>query len=159
MTELRLALGDNGKIEWEGVVYHTGATSLEVMAQWEDWLAGETLERQIRLLRKTQNGENKAIKAVAEMSAEGVFDFYGETSEKRINTPSGLKQLFFLRILQNNDKVTKKTVNAMIDAKLANELRLQWEKEQAALDAILPNAEAPAGAISESTGLPSSPAS
>lgn len=159
MTELRLALGDNGNIEWEGVVYNTGSTSLEVMAQWEDWLAGETLERQIRLLRKTQNGEMKAIKAVAEMSAEGVFDFYGEVSEKRINTPSGLKQLFFLRILQNNDKVTKKTVNAMIDAKLANQLRLQWEKEQAALDAILPNAEAPTGAISESTGSRSSPAS
>ena len=146
MTELRLALGENGRIEYEGVVYNTGATTLEVMAEWEDWLATETLDRQIRINRNRQNGEMKAIKAVAELSAEGVFDFYGELSEKRISTPSGLKQLFFIRIRQNHPDILKKTINAMIDKNLETALRLQFEKEQAALETILPNDQAPPGA-------------
>lgn len=146
MTELRLALGDNGTIEYEGVVYQTGTTSVEVMAEWEDWLASESLDRLIRINRNRPNGEMKAIKAIAEASAEGVFDFYGESSEKRINTPSGLKQLFFFRIRQNHPQVLKKTINEMIESKVGAELKLRWEKEQAAVDAILPNGEAPGGA-------------
>ena len=154
MTELFLALNqEGGRIEWKGKVYYTGATTLEVMAEWEDWLASETLERQIRLLRKVHGGEDKAIRAVAQMSAEGVFDFYGETSESRMRKPSGLKQLFFIRIKQNHPDVVKATINEMIDHHLEKALMLEYKKEQASLEALLPNDEAPPGA--ESAGAPS----
>lgn len=167
MTELWLALSENGTIEFRGVVYNTGGTTLEVMADWEDWLAGEALDRLLRVnLRRQreekaiQNGEAKAIKAIADLSAEGVFDFFGETSEKRLKTPSGLQQLFFLRIRQHHPDILKKTINEMVDSKIAAQLKVQWEKEKAAADAILPNAEAPQeGPKDASNGSSSSPVS
>ena len=63
--------------------------------------------------------------------------------------------MFFIRIRQNHPDVLKKTINAMIDKSLETALRIQFEKEQAAMESVLPNAEAPAGAKSESNGSPS----
>ncbi len=147
MTELRLALGEDGTLTGkDGIAYPTGPTSLEVMAEWEDSLFNETLQRLKRSLAKDPNGEMKALKTVAEMSAEGSFDFYGETSQKRIWTPSGIKRLLFFRIKQKSPDVLKKATDAIIDEIMAEDFRKQYEKELAAMDAILPNAEAPTGA-------------
>ena len=102
MTELSgvvsKAYADEGIIEDGGEVFHTGKTTLEVMAEWEDWLANDALERMLRMLRKQPGGEDKAIKAIATMSAEGAFDFYGQTSATKLGTPSGIKQLIYLRV-------------------------------------------------------------
>lgn len=162
MTELRLSLADNATIEYEGRVFNTGTTGTEVMADWEDRQCQKTYERLIRvgIAMKMPTARQDAIDAIARLSAQGEFDFYGETSQKKMDTVDGLKLLFFIRIRQCHPDVTKKTIDAMIDAEFERTLRLQHEREQAALEAILPNDEAPAGAKDDaSAGAPLSLAS
>lgn len=156
MTELWLALGKGGTVEFEGKVYQTGQNTFEVIAGWEDWLASRALEPLLRLNAKKIDGEVKSYKAVGEMAAQGKFDFYGTVSEERMNTPSGAIQLFFLRIRQNHPDITKEIIARMIESNLADELKKQYQKEQAALDAILPNVEAPAVVSAGAPCLPES---
>ena len=98
MTELQQALATETTIEWEGVVYRVGGITLEVMAAWEQWLAGETLDKMILLLGKHKDGEEKAIRAVAKLSASGEFDYFGDPSQDRLRTMAGQKKL---RVLEH----------------------------------------------------------
>ena len=160
MTELQQALALEGSLEYEGVVYRFGGTTLEVMARWEDWLADETLQRMERLLARKPDGAQQAMRIVADQSAEGVFDFYGATSSRRMRELSGLKKLVFFRIAQNHPDVQKKVVDAIVERDWEVIYR-EIQKEFAALEALLPNADAPetGASRSESAGGPRSPRS
>lgn len=142
MTELQQALALEGTVEADGVVYRIGGTTLEVMAGWEDWLASETLDRLLRIHGKRPNGETQAIKTVADQSAEGAFDFFGELSQKRMSTLTGLKMLVYLRIRQNHKDVPKKTIDAVVE-KDWEAMFLHLRKEMAAQESLLPNDAAP----------------
>ena len=155
MTELGQALSLGGTVEHNGKVYPVGPTTTEVIARWEDWLANETLQRVERLLSKKPDGAQQAIRIVADQSAEGVFDFYGEASRKRIGELSGLKMLTYFRVAVKMPAVTKKEIDELVDATW-EQLYREQQKEQAALAALLPNDEAPVGANqSVSAGAPS----
>lgn len=142
MTELQQALALEGVVEWEGKSIRIGPTSVEVMGRWEDWLADETLQRLLRVLGKRPGGEDKAIRAVANQAAEGVFDFYGEASAKRMGELSGLKMLVFFRALQHDETISKAVTDAIVERDWEVMYR-QIRKEMAAADALLPNDEAP----------------
>ncbi len=143
MTELQQALALDGTVTADdGTEYRLGGTTAEVMGGWEDFLASETLDRLLRIHGKRPNGEAQAIKAVAEMSEEGAFDFFGESSQKRMQTLSGLKRLVYLRIKQNHPDVPKKTIDAVVEREWETLFR-EIQKEMAAQDALLPNDEAP----------------
>ncbi len=159
MTELQQVLALETSVEFDGKTYRISKVALEVMAAWEDWLFNETLERTIRAMRTKPNGEMLAIKATAEMSAEGIFDFYEEASLVRMSKISGLKRLMLFRLRQNHPDITNAIVEAIVDRDF-EQFQLAIKAEMAAQDALLPNDDAPTGANqSESGGEPSLPKS
>lgn len=162
MTELQQALALEESIEHEGVVYKLGPISVEVMGAWEDWLAGETLDRMLRLVGRARgpDAENRAIESVAKLSAAGVFDFYEDASQNRMRTLAGQKKMTFFRIKQHHPLVEAKVVNDIVEQQW-EKLYLAIRKQLAAQAALDPNADAPAqtGANSESDGEQSSPES
>lgn len=139
MTELHQALGLETVVQWEGRSIKIGPVTVEVVARWEDWLATENLER----LRRIGGNDDKALRVVADQAAEGVFDFYGATSAKRMGELSGLKQLTYFMALQHDGGISKATTDAIVEKDFETMLQ-SIKKDMAATDALLPNDEAPA---------------
>lgn len=159
MTELQKSLATETTIEWEGVVYRVGGITLEVVSKWEEWLASDTLERMLRLLGKHRDGEERAIRAVAKLSASGEFDYFGDPSQDRLRTMAGQKKLVFFRVAQHHPTVEAKVVSDFVEKSWADLYRIVLA-ELIAMEQSLPNAQAPkTGAKSESDGEPSSPKS
>jgi hypothetical protein len=161
MTELQQALATESSIEWEGVSYRLGGITLEVMSKWEQWLATDTLERMLQLLGKHRDGEEKAIRAVAKLSASGEFDYFGDASQDRLRTMAGQKKLAYFRVAQHHATVEPRIVAEFVEKAWAGLYRAVLA-ELIAMEQSLPNAEAPktTGANpSDSGGEPSSPKS
>lgn len=151
-------------IEYEGQVYKIGPITVEVIAAWEDWLAGIAFDTIARVVSRSRgpNAEGRVIEAVTKLSAAGEFDFFGEASQRRMETLVGQQKMTYFRIKQHHPNVEAKTVSDLVE-KQWEKLALAYQKHLAAQAAALdPNAPAPAqpGANpSESGGEPSSPES
>lgn len=158
MTELQNVLAAESTIEWEGVVYRVGGITLEVILAWEQWLATETLDKMLLMLGKHRDGEEKAIMAVAKLSASGEFDYFGEPSQNRLRTMAGQKKLVYFRVKQHCHTVEEKIVANVVE-KSWSELYRAVLAELVAMEKTLPNVPAPATGAnpSESAGEPSSP--
>ena len=143
MTELSQALGLEGTVEHGGKTYRLGPITLEVMGAWEDWLAGETLDRLLRFAARSGGSRAEAFDSVAKLSAEGVFDFFGETSQKRLTQLSGQKKITYFRILQHHPDIDSKTVAEIVEAEW-DKLFLLVQKDLAAQLALDPNEGSPA---------------
>ncbi len=159
MSELSKALGAESTIESDGIVYRVGGITLEVMSKWEDLLAGDTLDRMLKILGKHKDGEDKAIQAVAKLSAAGEFDYFGEASQNRLRTMKGQQDLVFLRVKQHHPTIEKKIIQDFVEKHWA-ELYRTVLAELIAMEQSLPNAPAPTtGATNESAGEASLPKS
>lgn len=160
MTELQQTLATETTIEWEGVVYRVGGITLEVMAAWEQWLSSETLDRMIQLLGKHKDGEEKAIRAVAKLSASGEFEYFSDSSQDRLRTMAGQKKLVYFRVKQHHPTIEAKIVSEFVEKSWA-ELYRAILAELVAMEQLLPNVPAPTtgASPSESGGAASLPKS
>lgn len=161
MTELQQSLATERTFEHEGVTYRIGAVTFEVMAAWEDWLAGETLDRMLKLLGKHRDGEEKAVAAVARLSAAGEFDYFGSASGDRMRTLSGQKKLAYFRVKQHHNSIEPRVIAEIIENDWLA-LHRAMLADIVAHEAVNPNAQAPAATgakTNESAGEPSSPKS
>lgn len=159
MTELQQVLATETTIEWQGTVYRVGGITLEVMNAWQNWLASETLDRMLLLLGKHKDGEDKAINAVAKLSAAGEFDYFGDASQNRLRTMAGQKKLVYFRVAQHCPTVEPKIIADFVE-KQWGDLYKAVLADLIAMEATLPNAEAPkttGASQNESAGEPSSP--
>lgn len=158
MTELQRALATESEIQHDGITYRLGGITLEVMAAWEQWLAGETLDKMLTLLGKHRDGEEKAIRAVAKLSASGEFDYFGDPSQDRLRTMAGQKKLVYFRVKQHHQTIEPKIVSDFVE-KAWSELYRAVLTELVAMEQNLPNVPAPKTGASpnESAGEPSSP--
>lgn len=159
MTELQQVLAAETTIEYQGIVYRVGGITAEVIDAWQNWLAGETLDRMLFLLGKHKDGEDKAVHAVAKLSAAGDFDYFGDASQDRLRTMKGQKKLVFFRVKQHHQTIEEAVIAEFVE-KQWSELYKAVLADLVAMEATLPNAEAPktTGANqSESVGELSSP--
>jgi len=160
MSELQQALATETTLEADGVVYRVGGITLEVMSAWEQWLASETLDKMLVLLGKHRDGEERAIQAVANLSASGEFDYFVEPSHNRLRTMAGQKKLVYFRVKQHHPTIEAKVISDFVEKSWA-ELYRAVLLELVAMEKTLPNVPAPTTGASpnDSAGAPSSPKS
>lgn len=152
MTEIQQALAMEDEIVEGGVTYRVGGITAEVISRWESELATETYE----LLLKVSGNQAAALETVGRMSVEGVFDFIGESSWKKIGTLEGRKKLMYLRVRQHHKTIDPKVIYNIVENNWAELAKIEL-KERAA-ESARPNEQAPTGANqSVSGGSQSSP--
>ncbi len=129
MSELSQSLDVPDTITHEGITYQISGITLEVMAQFEDWLERETLDELNRLF---PNAVGDIIKAMGSMIAEGMFEFFGPVAQVRLGSLSGRKKLTLFRIRVNHPATDEKTIGDMVESQWVEILKL-IQKEQAEL--------------------------
>ncbi len=157
MTEIQEALGEVATLEIDGKTWNVGPTTVEVIRQWEQWMQQETMGAMYRSVGGLgPDALQGAFDAVARLAANGDFDFFGESSLRRMNTIEGKTKLLYWRLKPNHPEIDERTVRGWVEKEAVKIGRALMERSQ------VPNSEAPAtpGAnLNESDGSTSSPPS
>lgn len=103
MSELSQALGMEQSVVWRGKTWKLGPVTTECIARWEMWL-GELALEAMQKYGGRLGGQDKILGTLAQMEAAGDFDFFGETSVKRQQTPRGQAKLYYILISQHADQ-------------------------------------------------------
>ncbi len=157
MTEIQEALGETTTLEIDGKTWNVGPTTVEVIRQWEAWMAQEaaiTMDRAFSGLGPA--AVDRAYDAVARLANNGEFEFFGESSLRRMNSLEGKTKLLYWRLKTNHPEIEERIVRGWVEKEAVKIGRAMMERSQ------VPNSEAPAtpGAnLDESDGSTSSPPS